>query len=214
MAASSDGPRRPALHLLSVAIGVALCMIVSGLGDHFTSDSTGQLGTALQQSSNTSTDCSAHQLCGLPRHIDARVAAARREYQQFLLNDAQRRFTTKVVRFAGVFLAHVCCHVAMANFASLLHTAGTLFISTASRGGVRHHMHFEHIISPQDTLDPGLRTPFATISCGCLSLERMWAPGCFCPSCGSTATSGAARSSRRTSKVLAYSVRCGTCLHD
>jgi hypothetical protein len=111
-------------------------MIVSGLGDHFTTGSSGQPGTILQQSSNTSTDCSAHQLCGLPRHLDARVAAARREYQQFLLNDAQRRFTTKVVRFAGVFLAHICCHVAMADFASPLHAAGTLFMSTAPCGGV------------------------------------------------------------------------------
>ena len=109
------------MHLLSVAIGVALCMIVSGLGDHFASGSTGQLCTILQRSSNTSTDG------WWPKK------KKKREYQQFLLNDAQRRFTTKVVRFAGVFLARVCHRE---NFASPLHAAGTLFMSTASRGGV------------------------------------------------------------------------------
>ena len=129
MAASSDGPRQPALHLLSVAIGFALCMILSGLEAHFTTGGAGLPGTALQHNSNASFDGNAQTLCVPQRRSDAMVAAARRNYQQLLLDDAQRRFSTKVVRFAGLFFTHL-------RFASLVHAAGTLYMSAASCGGV------------------------------------------------------------------------------
>lgn len=140
MAASSDGPRRPALHLLSVAVGFALCMILSGLEAHFTTGGAGQPGTPSPQGSNASTDGSAQQLCGLPQHPDAVVMAARRDYQQLLLKDAQRRFATKVVRFAGAVLAHVSCHVTVAGCGSLLHAAGAPLPTTNAPIHVRSFM--------------------------------------------------------------------------
>ena len=206
MAGACEGGRQRTAMILAAAAGITFCLLMCTVSSRLCAESWDARSIRLVSYTTRTTHIAANsdtslRLCSGRSRLNATAAAAKRTYQQFLLDDAARRHgDVQHAAWAGDA-------VMRPGTLAAPHTLAVRMAADGRTTGTPHRTHLAHTVylseppGSQAMPVPGWRTHVGTTSRRCLLLGRMWAIGSTCLSGGSTAYSAAARSRKSTSEV-------------